>query len=613
MSARKEKKEKEKESVKNLRLGMELLSAHNFFGSYHVAKNTYGKKALGRKTAIVTRGDRRGYSQCVELDINEDMLLSPQEWAYLLAHQSMHAAFGHFDAACMIGENRSLLPEERPDKKLWNLACDLYNMQFMRKMKCGTPPFQEIILPASAAENERTVYQYLKENTLSDSDRNALEKMSELVHMEGIKNPKVYEEGQQNPDVEYFSAILRHAVLHTLSNTDEDAPVEKTAADQEKEWFIAHFPLLGGLAASFRIVENYRFCRDHEIQVAAVEAERRTIYLNPAANLSQQELRFVLAHEMLHAGLLHHTRCGGRNSYLWNIACDFVINDWLKELQIGDMPHCVLYDAAFHGMSAESVYDRLASDFRRSMKNMTFRGYGKGDVMVGESGLGLPSGSLDDFFREALEQGIQYHEQSHRGYLPAGLIEEIRSLAMPPVPWDVKLAEWFQERFPDPEIARSYARASRRQSCTPDIPRPGRVDRDQLGTKRTFGVVIDTSGSMDVNLLVKGLGSIVSLAVAKEVPYVRVVFCDAAAYDAGYLSPEDIAGCVEVKGRGGTKLQPGIDLLRDAKDFPKDGSILIITDGMIEDKLHISRDHAFLLPAGGHLPFIPRGNVFYFR
>ena len=78
MSARKEKKEKEKESVKNLRLGMELLSAHNFFGSYHVAKNTYGKKALGRKTAIVTRGDRRGYSQCVELDINEDMLLSPQ-------------------------------------------------------------------------------------------------------------------------------------------------------------------------------------------------------------------------------------------------------------------------------------------------------------------------------------------------------------------------------------------------------------------------------------------------------------------------------------------------------------------------------------------------------
>jgi len=82
MSARKEKKEKE--SVKNLRLGMELLSAHNFFGSYHVTKNQCGRNELGRKTAIVTRGDRQGYWQNVELDINEDVLLSPVEWIYLI-------------------------------------------------------------------------------------------------------------------------------------------------------------------------------------------------------------------------------------------------------------------------------------------------------------------------------------------------------------------------------------------------------------------------------------------------------------------------------------------------------------------------------------------------
>lgn len=43
------------------------------------------------------------------------------------------------------------------------------------------------------------------------------------------------------------------------------------------------------------------------------------------------------------------------------------------------------------------------------------------------------------------------------------------------------------------------------------------------------------------------LGSIASYAVSKEVPYVRVIFCDASAYDAGYLAPEDIAGRVEVK------------------------------------------------------------------
>ena len=92
-----------------------------------------------------------------------------------------------------------------------------------------------------------------------------------------------------------------------------------------------------------------------------------------------------------------------------------------------------------------------------------------------------------------------------------------------------------------------------------------------------------------------------------------MVFCDAEAYDAGYMAPEDIAGTIEVKGRGGTVLQPGIDLLQEAEDFPKDGPILIITDGEIESKLHISREHAFLLPVKSRLPFKTKGKVFYMR
>jgi len=42
--------------------------------------------------------------------------------------------------------------------------------------------------------------------------------------------------------------------------------------------------------------------------------------------------------------------------------------------------------------------------------------------------------------------------------------------------------------------------------------------------------------------------------------------------------PEEIAGKVRVKGRGGTVLQAGVDLIERAPDFPADGPILIITD-----------------------------------
>jgi len=94
------------------------------------------------------------------------------------------------------------------------------------------------------------------------------------------------------------------------------------------------------------------------------------------------------------------------------------------------------------------------------------------------------------------------------------------------------------------------------------------------------------------------------------VAQVRVVFCDAAVYDQGYLRPEDIAGRVKVRGRGGTVLQPGIDLLLKAEDFPATGPLLIITDGFC-DRLQVPREHAFLVPRGHRLPFVPRGKVFY--
>ncbi len=92
----------------------------------------------------------------------------------------------------------------------------------------------------------------------------------------------------------------------------------------------------------------------------------------------------------------------------------------------------------------------------------------------------------------------------------------------------------------------------------------------------------------------------------------RIIFCDARATDAGYMAPEDIAGRVEVTGRCGTVLQPGVDALIRADDFPQKGPILIITDGEIEDNLHIGREHAFLLPKGCRLPFRAKGSVFHF-
>jgi predicted metal-dependent peptidase len=240
----------------------------------------------------------------------------------------------------------------------------------------------------------------------------------------------------------------------------------------------------------------------------------------------------------------------------------------------------------------------------------TLRGVGLGDMLEKRPSAG-PVTDLDAFCREAMMQGLLHHQEGQRGTLPSGLIEEIYALAQPPIPWDVELARWFDGFFAPLEKKRSYARPSRRQSATPDIARPSHILQPDQEDARTFGVVLDTSGSMDRALLAKALGAIASYAVSRDVPLVRVIFCDAAAYDEGYMPPEDIAWRVRVKGRGGTVLQPGITLLEKAGDFPPKGPVLIITDGEC-DKLVIRREHAFLIPQGKHLPFSPWGKVFRF-
>ncbi len=68
----------------------------------------------------------------------------------------------------------------------------------------------------------------------------------------------------------------------------------------------------------------------------------------------------------------------------------------------------------------------------------------------------------------------------------------------------------------------SYARPARRQSSNREIPRPSILKpREEERQARVFGVVLDTSGSMEPKLLGKAIGAIASYAQAREVFWVR--------------------------------------------------------------------------------------------
>ncbi|MFE7859640.1 hypothetical protein [Streptomyces sp. NPDC057403] len=539
-----------------------------------------------------------------DLHVHPHRLAEPAAWAWALAHAVLHLGFGHVPAAK--GER------VQPDRFDLAARCVVVN-RFLLSFTVGETPEG---LPVSYPDGD-------EEQLAARWRRDGLPPAYERCGTAGAEPDQLLLRWNgwygAPPDHQLaFAAALTRTVSAAMDmaggrrDSLDGAVAPRRPWQKALSWFVSSYPLLGGIAAGITLVADAELARAHGISVAAVNPEAGEIYVNPLRQLDDEEWRFVLAHEMLHAALRHGDRCGARDPYLFNIACDYVINGWLVEMQVGTMPEGLLHDPALAGLSAEEVYDRIAGDLRRMRRLATLRGKGVGDVLGAPLGPPGTQVDLDEFYRRGLGQGLDLHQRQERGCLPGGLVEEIRALSQPPLPWDAQLARWFDEFVPSPQPVRTYARPSRRQSSTPEIPRAGHYFPPEEIARCTFGVVLDTSGSMSNTLLGKALGAIASYAEARDVPAARVVFCDAAPHDAGYLPVTEIAGRVRVHGRGGTVLQPGIDLLHRADDFPPGAPVLVITDGWC-DVLRVRREHAYLIPQGARLPFTARGPVFRVR
>jgi len=519
--------------------------------------------------------------------------LGEAEWTFLLGHQLLH-----------LGLNHAARREGR-EPLVWNLACEHGADNLLHAFKLGRAPHDFAVDTTFAGMREEDIYDLLIEDRRVHTTLKTLGGPRKPDMVAARKVAPAYGDGDRRRDWENLLAEgIRQAVDDAVRETAEalgqdagERPNVWPPAEKAKRWVLAEFPLLGALATEICVFADAELCERMDIPVAAVNGYLGEMYLHPGCRFTHEELVFVYVHELLHVALFHHTRSRGRDPWLYNIAADFVINGWLVEMGVGKLPAIGgLYDPRLAGMSVEEVYDLLAGDPKRCKNLRGFRG-GLGDVLLDTAGRRIYKDdvtTLDDVIRRCLQTGMSC---LGRGTVPAGLLEEIRSLFAPPVPWDVELARWMDRHVPllrDPR--RTYARASRRQASTPDIPRPARFVPQEDKDACTFGVVLDTSGSMDRELLGRALGAIASYAEARDVPAVRLVLCDAAPYDRGFVSPTDLRGVFSIQGRGGTVLQPALHFLHTRPDFPPTAPVMVITDGWCEEELLCPREHCFLLP-----------------
>jgi hypothetical protein len=269
---------------------------------------------------------------------------SPEAWARAIAHALLHLGLGHL--------------QERDQPALWHAACDCVVEDFLNRLGLGDglDHYRQF-----AGRSEERLYAEFCASGLPaalqaiDADHPAAEMLVDVHPTDSVDWQYVLGRGLQ--------AAVNRAVERSTGKRSRLWSEKPTPGQVARTWFIREYPMLGALASAFTIIEDAAICARLGIGVAAVVPALREIYINPTAGLDQDEYRFVIGHELLHVGLLHHRRRYGRDHYLWCCACDFVINAWLLQMGVGAMPPIgVLYDSALAGLSADAIYERIRQD-----------------------------------------------------------------------------------------------------------------------------------------------------------------------------------------------------------------------------------------------------------
>jgi predicted metal-dependent peptidase len=207
-------------------------------------------------------------------------------------------------------------------------------------------------------------------------------------------------------------------------------------------------PFFGNMATRLRIV-----AADEWVPTAAVDG--RNLYFNTQFfnALSNKEIEFVIAHEILHCVFDHFTRREDRDPILHNISADYIVNNLLVRDRIGTKPTLIdcYQDFKYETWSSEAVYDDLFKNYDEEElkqlgelldEHIDWEGedsdsQGKAPGKKG-SGDGKPTYTKDELkkIRDEIKEGMmQAAQAAGAGNTPAEVQRMIKELTEPKMNW----------------------------------------------------------------------------------------------------------------------------------------------------------------------------------
>lgn len=265
-------------------------------------------------------------------------------------------------------------------------------------------------------------------------------------------------------------------------------------------------------------------------------------HTNDFMRCSKEEKNATLLHELWHTGLLHFLRQGTRCPDVWNVACDYRINNNL--IRDGHkLPNngFWLFDLSLDSngiMAEEDIYDLLMK------KALPMPQKPMNDLR------GSPDPSKQAEQLAAAVRAVQAAELANQaGKLPGNLREILNLFLQPKIDWRIELQRWMTELLPTSDY--TWKKPNRRY---PDIYLPS--VEEQEGRLEHLVYFQDVSGSISKDHLTRFNSEVKFIHEQLKPKKLTLVQFDVVIQSVHEFTEDQPFENIERSGGGGTSLVP---------------------------------------------------------
>lgn len=337
------------------------------------------------------------------------------------------------------------------------------------------------------------------------------------------------------------------------------------------------------------LIMNMKFKEEKDISTIGVDSFGNCCY-NPKFidEISEDELKGVLAHEVLHLVLEHLTRGEGKDKKVYNISSDLCINDLLItngfSLARGGLIPDYNHDYTFklsdgteitieniNKKTADIVYEELMKHLKDDDKAKQGEDEKRFDEHIEGKGKALSEEqkqNMKNKWKKAVSEASAHARD--KGNMPDGLGLFVDELLNEKVNWKHLLYKYLTRTIPHDY---SYARPSKRSFST-GVYMP-------IMRKECIEIVVslDTSGSIQGQELKDFMSEINGIAKSFNNLSMKLIVCDSEikdVYDVGNGDSDDISK-LRIRGGGGTSHKPIYNYVNE--NLPNTKLLVNFTDG----------------------------------